>query len=71
MMDGTQDGSRKGDSAIGRYLADTLSVVPFSDKAAFEALFQDRLQELVLVLYLANLSKSQIAIADRLAAKSV
>eukprot|EP00210_Caulerpa_lentillifera_P004763 g4547.t1 len=42
------DENSKGDSTIGRYLADTLSVVPFLEKDKFESLFQDRLQELFL-----------------------
>lgn len=54
-----------GDPGVGRYLADTLSVIPYMDKEHFEKLFNERLQELLLVLYLANLVKAQIAIGDK------
>lgn len=60
-----QDGKITGDPGVGRYLADTLSVIPFMDEEHFERLFNERLQELLLVLYLANLVKAQIAIGDK------
>ncbi|GMH41569.1 hypothetical protein BSKO_09479 [Bryopsis sp. KO-2023] len=58
-------GKATGDPNIGRYLADTLSMVPFMDCDHFERLFNERLQELLLVLYLSNLVKAQIAIGDK------
>jgi hypothetical protein len=61
-----QEGRRAGDAAVGRYLADTLAVVPALAAADFEALFNEGVQDQLLVSYLANLVRSQLSLAERL-----
>ena len=51
---------------MGRLLSETVGSIPYLDKDQFERLFNDRLQELLLVLYLAKLVKAQIAMGDKL-----
>jgi len=59
-------GKQKGDAAIGRYLADTLAVVPRFDPATFEKLFNEGVQDGLLVSYFAHLVRSQVALSERL-----
>ena len=61
-----QEGRAKGDAAVGRYLADTLSVVPHFSKPDFERLFNESVQDVMMVTYLSNLLRTQIALAEKL-----
>lgn len=61
-----QNGKRKGDLAVGRYLADTCAAVPYIRKEDFEQLLQDNTQDALLVMYLANLVQAHVALADKL-----
>ncbi|CAB5197290.1 unnamed protein product [Rhizophagus irregularis] len=60
------DGSIPADNTIGRFLMDTISVVPKIDKVEFEKMFNGHLQDLLMVSYLANMTRTQLAIAERL-----
>jgi hypothetical protein len=46
--------------ALGRYLADTMSVVPRFSRAEFERLYNESVQDAVMVSYLANLMRAQV-----------
>lgn len=59
-------GKKQGDPALGRYLADTMAVVPRFAKAEFERLFNDSVQDQLMVSYLANMLRAQVALAERL-----
>ena len=61
-----QSGRRKGDINVGRYLADTCAAVPYIRKEDFEQLLQDNTQDALLVMYLANLVRAHVALADKL-----
>ena len=56
---------RPADDAIGRCLADAVASVP-SLEADFEKMFAQQLQDCLLVVYLANLARAQLAIGERL-----
>lgn len=60
------EGRIKGDPMIGRYLADTLSLVPHFSKPDFERLFNESVQDVMMVTYLSNLLRTQIALAEKL-----
>lgn len=60
------EGRVKGDPMIGRYLADTLSLVPHFSKPDFERLFNESVQDVMMVTYLSNLLRTQIALAEKL-----
>lgn len=51
---------------IGHFLMDTISAVPKIDPAQFEKLFQNTLQDLLMVTYLANLTRTQIVTQTQL-----
>lgn len=65
-VDDVVEGRAKGDPVIGRYLADTLSVVPHFSKPDFERLFNESVQDVMMVTYLSNLLRTQIALAEKL-----
>jgi len=65
-VDDVVAGRREGDASIGRYLADTLAVVPHLEVADFERMFNDGVQDNLLLSYFAHLVRSQVALAERL-----
>jgi hypothetical protein len=65
-VDAVQAGAVQGDPAIGRYLADTLAAVPALEPADFERLFNEGVQDALLLDYLAALVRSQVSLAERL-----
>ncbi|ORX77709.1 hypothetical protein BCR32DRAFT_282931, partial [Anaeromyces robustus] len=60
------NGEREGNNVIGRYLLDTMSFIPNINATDFEKMFNKHLQDLLVVVYLANLTRSQLAIAEKL-----
>jgi len=56
----------KADDDTGRRIADTLASVPHLRADDFERIFNNNLQDLLMVSYLASFTKSQLAIAERL-----
>jgi len=61
-----RDGEIKGDNAIGRFLTKTVSVLPKFDPESLDKLFNNNIQDLLMVVYLANLTRTQIAVAEKL-----
>ncbi|PWA03464.1 hypothetical protein BB558_000371 [Smittium angustum] len=59
-------GSVEPDLIVGKYLMDMLAFVPRIEADQFETLFQGHLQNLLMVVYLSNLTRAQINIANRL-----
>jgi len=60
------EGKIEPDRAIGRFLADSLSALPKIEPAALERMFSNSLQDLLLVVYLSNLTRTQLALAEKL-----
>ena len=61
-------GKKAADNNLGRGIADALAAVPRLQPAAFEKLFNDNLQDLLMVMYLSKLTKTQLTIAEKLTA---
>ncbi|KAF9972004.1 hypothetical protein BGZ73_004930 [Actinomortierella ambigua] len=59
-------GTEPANNTVGRYLMDTISVVPKIDAAEFEKMFNSHLQDMLMVVYLANMTRTQLAVAERL-----
>lgn len=70
-VDDVLAGRRKGDRTIGRFLADTVDAVPLISRPDLETLFNDNVQDVLLVVYLANLVRSHVALADKLGTASI
>jgi len=56
----------KPDAKIGRFLADAISALPKIEPSALEKMFNNTLQDLLLVVYLANLTRTQLTLAEKL-----
>lgn len=65
-VDNVVDGKEQPNNAIGRYIMDAVSVVPKIDSASFEKMFNSHLQDLLMVVYLANMTRTQLSVAERL-----
>lgn len=65
-VDAVVEGRTEPDIAIGRRIADTLASVPRVDPSVFDKMFNDSLQDLLMVVYLSQLTRTQIAIAEKL-----
>ncbi len=60
------DGKLEADDAIGNQIADTLSSVPRIRPEVFDKMFSDSLQDLLMVSYLSNITKTQLTISEKL-----
>lgn len=61
-------GEVEGDKAVGRYLSDTIGVVPAGlDGPVLEKLFNSHLQDVFMVSYLAKIVSAQAEVSTRLA----
>lgn len=69
-VDKVVSGEIKADDETGRRIADTLASVPRIRPEVFDRVFNDNLQDLLMVSYLSSLTKGQLAIAERLGASS-
>ncbi|KAI8097269.1 maintenance of mitochondrial structure and function-domain-containing protein [Halteromyces radiatus] len=65
-VDNVVAGKTQPNNSIGRYIMDTVSVVPKIDGAAFEKMFNSHLQDLLMVVYLANMTRTQLSVAEKL-----
>ncbi len=60
------DGKAEADDAIGRQIADTLSSVPRIRPEMFDKMYNDSLQDLLMVTYLSNITRTQLSISEKL-----
>jgi len=56
-------GEKKGDTKFARLLDETLSLIP-TDAAQYESLFTKGLQDVLMVVYLANLTRTQLLLLE-------
>lgn len=61
-----QAGEVKGDVQLGTDLLDALASIPKMSKAEFSKMFNKNIQDLLMVVYLANLTRLQLGVADRI-----
>eukprot|EP00475_Leptophrys_vorax_P006569 TRINITY_DN14085_c0_g2_i1.p1 TRINITY_DN14085_c0_g2~~TRINITY_DN14085_c0_g2_i1.p1 ORF type:complete len:330 (+),score=9.49 TRINITY_DN14085_c0_g2_i1:95-991(+) len=54
------------DNAVGRALWDAVAAVPRMSSETFDKLFNNGVQDVLLVLYLANLTRAQLSLAEKL-----
>ena len=61
-----RSGKVEGNVEIGRLLADTVAAVPAMKPGVFEKTFHNSLQDLLMVSYLAQMTRTQLALAERI-----
>jgi translation initiation factor 3 subunit F len=65
-VDSVVDGKINPDAEVGRQVADTMATVPRIRSEVFDKLFNDSLQDLLMVTYLSNITRTQLSIAEKL-----
>mmetsp|Transcript_16234 Transcript_16234/g.28351 ORF Transcript_16234/g.28351 Transcript_16234/m.28351 type:complete len:312 (-) Transcript_16234:155-1090(-) len=65
-VDSVVEGKTSPDAEVGRQIADTLATVPRIHPEVFDKLFNDSLQDLLMVTYLSNITRTQLSIAEKL-----
>lgn len=63
-----QEGTKTADPALGRLLADTVALVPNLNSGMYEKTFHNGLQDVLMIVYLSNLTRTQLALAERIQA---
>ena len=66
ILTAVQAGKKPADISLGRFLADTVTGIPRFEAEEFESMLTDSTQDSLLVMYLSNLVRSHLALADRL-----
>ncbi len=61
-----QEGKIAANSKIGRFLADAVAALPKFDPNSADKIFNNNLQDLLMVVYLANLTRTQLSLAEKL-----
>lgn len=65
-VDAVVEGKISPDAEMGRQVANTLSTVPRVRPEVFDKLFNDSLQDLLMVTYLSNITRTQLTVAEKL-----
>ena len=65
-VDEVVDGKRAPDAIVGRQIANVLAEVPRIKSSIFEKVFHENLQDLLMVTYLSNITRTQLDIAEKL-----
>lgn len=59
-------GRKPADPLLGRAIAEALSSVPRIEPGSFERMFNGALQDALIAVYLGNLTRTQVVLADRM-----
>jgi len=60
------DGKVKGDPLVAAAITTALASVPNVDPATFQSMFNAQIKDLLMVMYLSNLTRTQLALADKI-----
>jgi translation initiation factor 3 subunit F len=61
-----KSGEIKGDPDLGRAISHALSAIPHLSPQTFEEMFNQDIQDLLTIVYLSNLTRTQLALADKI-----
>ncbi|ONK62049.1 uncharacterized protein A4U43_C08F36270 [Asparagus officinalis] len=65
-VDGVVEGRVTPDNDIGRFIAATLAAIPKMSPVAFDKVFNDKIQDNYVLVYLSSLIRTQLSIAEKL-----
>ncbi|KAJ3703393.1 hypothetical protein LUZ61_007098 [Rhynchospora tenuis] len=65
-VDDVVEGRVQGDNNIGRFIAEALASLPKLSPAAFDKVFNDKIQDNLSLVYLSSLTRTQLSIAEKL-----
>jgi len=60
------DKKEKGDASIGQAIHDAITAIPKMDVSKFKKSMNGTIQDLLMVVYLSNLTRTQVALADKI-----
>jgi len=60
------NGEKQGDTKIGRLIEETMAILPSTDSGQFDKMFTKGLQDVLMVVYLANLTQTHLLLAEKL-----
>ena len=63
--------AQPADPAVVRLLQDVVAAAPRLPAAAFEKMFNSQVQDMLVVVYLANRTRTQLALAEKLQAVAI
>jgi len=58
--------TRVGDAKIGKLIEETLALIPTYDNGQFDQILTKGLQDVLMVVYLANLTRTHLLLAEQL-----
>jgi translation initiation factor 3 subunit F len=61
-----QSGQIKGDNEIGMAISQAVAVIPHLTGSAFEKMFAQNAQDLLMVMYLTNVTRTHLLLADKI-----
>ena len=64
-MSAVREGKIVGDPELAIAIHQALNVIPTVDSGSFQSLFNGHMQDLLMILYLAGLTKTQLVMADK------
>ena len=64
-------GTEEPDTSVGRALVDLVQSVPKMDPVKFEAMLNSNMRDLLMVVYLSSLTKTQLQLNEKLSMVSV
>lgn len=67
-VDSVVSGSVTAPESVGRMIASSVGSVPKVRDGTFTKLFNDNLQDLLMIMYLSNITKTQLTVAEKVAA---
>ena len=70
-VEGILSGEEEADTSVGRALVDMVQSVPKMDPVKFEAMLNSNMRDLLMVVYLSSLVKTQLQLNEKLSMVSV
>merc|ERR1719232_1171344 len=65
-VDDVMSGKIPADNAVGRHLMSLVQSIPKIDPEKFQDMLNDNMKDLLMVVYLSNLTKTQLALTEKL-----
>ena len=59
------EGKVEADARVGRHLMDAVAALPKMQRGQFDKVFSSGVQDMLMVIYLANLTRAQLAISEK------
>lgn len=65
-VDKVVEGKIEGDPEVGSAIADAIAAIPHLSEESFDQMFTTNIQDLLMIQYLANVTRTQLALSDKI-----